>query len=125
MSGTSPNGSDEFDATSTDQNTTSAATSPAASLHWRGSPILPNVLTVDFPDRDVALMSEVVRRFQGLDLSTVQGRLVEGQNGSNSFSVELTIPISESEGERILLTLVADRSETPGWEVGSVENDNF
>ena len=87
--------------------------------------MIPNVVTVDFPDRDVGLMEDLVGRFRGLDLSTVRGRLVEGLDGSNSFSVELTIPISEEEGNRLLGALIVDRSETPGWEVGSAENDGF
>jgi hypothetical protein len=35
----------------------------------------------------------------------------------------MTISLSEVEGEVVLLSLVVDHSESPGWEQGSVENE--
>jgi hypothetical protein len=50
------------------------------------------------------------------------GRLVENLSNPPQWSLELTVALSEQEGEAVLGSLLVDRSETPEWEVRSDEN---
>ena len=58
----------------------------------------------------------------------IRGRLVETPRGhgvASDFALELTIPLSQEDGNRILLMLVPDRMESPQWEEGSHEEERF
>ena len=58
----------------------------------------------------------------------IRGRLVETPHGhgvASDFVLELTIPLSVEDGDRILSMLVPDRMESPQWEEGSHEEEGF
>ena len=58
----------------------------------------------------------------------IRGRLVETPRGHGvvlDFVLELTIPLSAEDDDRILSMLVPNRMESPQWEEGSHEEEGF
>ena len=58
----------------------------------------------------------------------IRGRLVKTPRGhgvASDFTLELMIPLSQEDGDRILSMLVPDRMESPQWEEGSHEEERF
>ena len=54
------------------------------------------------------------------------GRLVETAVGPNSsWRLELTVPLSDEDGETWMALLVPDRAESPQWEQGSHNEEGF
>ena len=63
-------------------------------------------------------------RARGLPPQQVQGgRLVQEEANLSSWTLELSVSLSEIEGEGIFSSLLTDRAESPGWEQGSVANE--
>jgi hypothetical protein len=97
-----------------------AAREPAmpTPTRWTG-PRIVTFLPDTLPDQLQATLSSY-----GLPPRAVQGgRLVQDSSSLARWSLELTIGLSEFEGEGVLSSLMVDRSESPGWEQGSVENE--
>jgi hypothetical protein len=75
---------------------------------WAG-PRVVTWLPQDLPDQVQVLM-----RSSGLPPAAVQGgRLVQALSIPSVWSLELSVEISEEEGNEILGSLLQDRSETP------------
>ena len=54
------------------------------------------------------------------------GRLMETAVGPNSsWHLELTVPLSDKDGETWMALLVPDRAESPQWERGSHNEEGF
>ena len=58
----------------------------------------------------------------------IRGRLVEmprGHGVASDFMLELMIPLSAEDGDRILSMLVPDQMESPQWDEGSHKDEGF
>jgi hypothetical protein len=57
--------------------------------------------------------------------SVLQARLVEHQGLTSSWSLELSMPLGQEEGDQLLSRFVPDCSETPPWECGREVNEEI
>src|SRR5579864_844305 len=72
------------------------------------------------------LSPQVLREAMGPRVVTdvpegVVARLVQNL-GLTGYHLELSVPLTDLEGDAILSSFVPDRAESPEWETGSVEN---
>ena len=75
------------------------------------------------PDRLPEQLQATMLSF-GLPPQQVQGgRLVQEMGVTSNWTLELSVSLSEIEGEGIFSSLLTDRAESPAWESGSVENE--
>ena len=104
-----------------------AERTPRLNLDWIASRTMTRLrqVLIPFP---VVPWSESILQYAAestfmLTPNEIRGRLVEmprGHGVASDFTLELTIPLSTEDGNRILSMLVPDRMESPQWEEGTL-----
>ena len=74
-------------------------------------------VTTHFPDRVPDLLTTVLGVVRGAHLEGVTGRLVETSGPVHDWRLELSVPLSEQDGDELISLFLPDRAESP-LEVG-------
>jgi hypothetical protein len=101
-----------------------AASSPAPM--WEEIVRVPQIMTTataHFPDSAPSLLDRALRLVSRDSADGWTGRLVEDSGPGQAMRLEIEVPLSDGEGEKILGLFLGSRPLSPDWEIGSLDGN--
>jgi hypothetical protein len=89
---------------------------------WEEIVCVPQIMTTattQFPDSVPSLLGRALQLVNRDSVDGWTGRLVEDSGPGRAMRLEVEVPLSDGEGERILGLFLGSRPLSPDWEVGS------